>query len=82
MFDVENKIVKNFQTSKTKCAYSISYNVACYFSDNLLKDIKGNPYFSVSFDETLNRVVQEEQMDVQIRYFIDGSVSTTLVLWG
>ena len=66
--------------SKTKCAYLINYGIAPYLRDNLLKDIKDSPYFSFSFDETLNRVVQDQQMDVQIRYFKDANVSTRLVL--
>ena len=81
MFGVENKIVKYFQISKTKCAYLINYGIATYLRDNLLKDIKDSPSFSISLDEALNRVVQEEHMDVQIRYFKDGSVRARLVLW-
>ena len=80
MFGVESKIVKYFQISKTKCAYLINYGIAPYLKDNLLKDIKDSPSLNISLNETLNRVVQEEHMDVQIRYFKDGSVSTRLVL--
>ena len=27
-----------------------------------------SPYFVVSYDESLNRILQDEQMDIQIRY--------------
>ena len=56
--------MKIVQMSKTKCIYLIDFGVGPHFRDNLLKDIKKILYFSVSFDETLNWVLQEEQMGV------------------
>ena len=28
-----------------------------------------SPYFVIFYDESLNRIVQDEQMDIQIRYW-------------
>ena len=65
----DSKIVKSFQLSKTKCGYIINFGLAPYFKDLLLKEIKASDCFGVSFDESMNKVLQEEQMDVHIRYW-------------
>ena len=31
--------------------------------------VKESPFFSVSYDESLNRKMQEQQMDIQVRYW-------------
>ena len=66
-----SKIVKSFQLSKTKCGCIINFGLVPYFKDLWLKKIKAFDCFRVSFDESMNKVLQEEQMDVQIRYWND-----------
>ena len=65
----DSEVAKSFQLSKTKCSYILNYGLAPYFKDILLKEIKESDCFGVSFDESMNKVLQEEQMDVQIRYW-------------
>ena len=65
----ENEIVKYFQLSKTKCGYIMNFVLAPHFKDLLLKEIKASDCFGVSFDESMNKALQEEQVNVQIRYF-------------
>ena len=60
---------KNFQLGKTKCGYLITYGISPFFKDELIKTIKSAPFLSVSFDESMNRVFQEEPMDVVIRFW-------------
>ena len=64
----DSKIIKSFQLSKTKCGY-INFGLVPYFKELLLKEIKASDCFRISFDESMNKVLQEEQMDVQIRYW-------------
>ena len=64
---------EKFQLSKTKCAYYINYGLAPYFRGVLLSDIGKSPVFSLLFDESLNRVLQQEQMDSQIRFWCDDT---------
>ena len=66
-------IAKSFSLGKTKCAYYTNFGIAPYFKDILLKNLKSAPYFVTSYDESMNRILQEEQMDIVIRYFNDGS---------
>ena len=49
------------------------FGLAPYFKDLLIKEIKAANIFFVSFDESLNKVLQEEQMDVQFRYWKEAS---------
>ena len=55
--------------SKTKCGYYINYGLAPFYRDTLINDIKKAPFYTVLFDETLNKILQEEQMDLYIRYW-------------
>ena len=65
----DSEIVKSFQLTKTKCGYIMNFGPAPYFKDFLLKETKAFDCFGVSFDESMNKILQEEQMDVQIRYW-------------
>ena len=49
--------------------YMINFGISPYFKCQLIKKIHVSPYFVVSYDESLNRIVQDEQMDIQIRYW-------------
>ena len=64
----DSEVAKKFQQSKTKIGYYITFGIAPYFG-SLLQDIRSSPFFSVMFDESLNKIFQEEQMDAQIRYW-------------
>ena len=69
----DSEIAKSFKLSKTKCGYFINFGLAPYFKDLLVKEIKAANIFVVSFDESLNKVLQEEQMDVQVRYWNEAA---------
>ena len=60
----DSDIVKKFTLGKTKCSYIINYGIAPYFKEILLKAINHSPYYSLSFDESM----QNCRMDVGIRY--------------
>ena len=47
----------------------INFGISPYIKCELIKEIYVSPYFVVSDDESLNRIVQDEQMDIQIRYW-------------
>ena len=65
----DSDIAKDFKLGKTKCTYLINFGLAPYFKQELLNSIKASSHFVVSFDESLNRVVQDDQMDIQIRFW-------------
>ena len=55
------EIASKFKLSKTKSSYIISHGIALYHP-------LAAPFYSLSYDESLNTLLQNEQMDVQIRY--------------
>ena len=63
------KVAKSFQLSKTKCGYFITYGLAPYVKELLMKKIQSFPCFVLSFDESLNIIIQKEQMDLQVRFW-------------
>ena len=65
----DSQIAKLFRLSRTKCSYYLVFGLAPYFKETLIESIKSSPSYSVSFDESPNHHVQEEQMDVQVRYW-------------
>ena len=55
--------------ARTKLAYVINFGLAKYFHGILVNEIRQAPFLSVSFDESLNDVFQNCQMDLIIRYW-------------
>ena len=72
MFE-DSEIVKKFSVGKTKVPYMIMFGLAPYFKDELTKKLLSCSAFVVCFDEALNRVIQQGQMDIFIRYYDDPS---------
>ena len=64
----DSVIAKNFTFSKDKCSYYINYGVGPCYKSVLTNEIKASPYYSTSFDETLNKVTQQEQMDIYVTF--------------
>ena len=62
-------IAKSFSLGKTKCAYFTNFGIALYFRGLLLKELKSLKYIVVSYDESLNAFLEEEQMDTLVRFF-------------
>jgi len=69
----DSEIANSFALSRTKCTYLINFGLSPIFKSKLIKDIQSSPYFVASYDESMNRISQDEQMDVQIRYWNDLS---------
>ena len=57
----------------TKMSYLLNFGITPYFKNLLLDEIKASPYYVLSFDESLNTVLQKEQMDVIICYFCSNT---------
>ena len=64
----DSQIAKSFQMSKTKCSYYIMYGLAPR-KEELIQKVKASPNYSILFDESLNHCLQDEQLEVQIRFW-------------
>ena len=70
----DSEIAQRFSLARDKARYMITYGLAPYFTDNLrsiLTSIDPVPLYSVSFDESMNRILQRGQMDLHVRYWCD-----------
>ena len=59
---------KKFSIGKTKCGYYINFGIVPYFKDLLLEELKSSKYIVVSYDENLNTILEEEQIDILVIY--------------
>ena len=72
----DSEIAEQFKLSKTKCGYFINFGIAPVFKTNLTKEIIVS--ILLSFDESMNYVMQQRQIDVALRYSNEaaGNVET------
>ena len=72
MFQVmfpDSEIASHFTLGKTKARYTMLYGIAPEFKKQLVYDINASPFYTISFNESLNSQVQMSQMDVEVRYW-------------
>ena len=72
MFQVmfsDRKIASQFKLGKTKARYAMLDWIALELKKQLIYDINATPFYTVSFDESLNSQVQVSQMDVGVLYW-------------
>ena len=67
----DSEIAAMFSLGKTKSRYTILYGIALEFKRVLLYEVKSSPFFTVSFDESLNTDLQVGQMDVAVHFWND-----------
>ena len=64
-----NEVAEKFSLGKTKSRYTMIYGIAPVFKKELLFDVNRSPFFTISFDESLNSELQMCQMDVALRFW-------------
>ena len=69
-------IAKKFACGKTKLNYLIYFGIGPYFREKLLQKIKVAECLTISFDESLNKDFQTEQMGIILLYFCEDRVVT------
>lgn len=72
----DSAIADNFQCAEKKNAYLCTFGLGPYFAHQLSKDIATAPHYVLLFDETLNKDLQEKQMDVYVRAWKNNRVVT------
>ena len=65
----DSAIAQKMNCGPTKLSYLICFGIAPYFKQKLLNKLKEAQCFVISFDESLNTELYEEQMDFVVRYF-------------
>ena len=67
----DSDIAKGFKLSKTKCSYYVNYGLAPFYKKKLIVEVNASPFFTLHFDESMNKVLQTEQMDGCVRFWSD-----------
>ena len=65
----DSAIAQKMNRAPTKLSYLICFGIAPYFKQQLLNELKEAQCFVISFDESLNTELYEEQMDFLVGYF-------------
>ena len=71
----DSSIASKFTLGETKCMYVINYGLAPFCKKLLTKKLSGEP-FVLMFDESPNKRLQLEQLDVLVRFWDCGSVKS------
>lgn len=69
----DSVIASKVQLQRSKIAYSLLFGIAPYFKKELLESVSHCEHIVVGFDESLNKVSQEIQMDLNIRFWDNDS---------
>ena len=77
-----NDIASNFKLLKAKCAYLVTHGIAPWLKSNLPVEVFNSPFYSESFGESLNVVLQENQMDIQVRFWSEKLKKAVRCYWG
>lgn len=65
----DSEIAKKFTCNPTKASYLSVFGLAPYFENNLVHQLEKVPFYSVSFDESFNKITKNEQMDFSARFW-------------
>ncbi len=72
----DSEIAAQYRVGSTKVAYMISYGLAHGFKETLLDTIKDRDAYSVTFDEAFNKILQEDQMDIHLKFWMTDIVAS------
>ena len=65
----DSTIAEKFCLQKGKCIYFINYGIAPHFCSILMNNTKDSAFYAISFDESLNTVIQMGQMDIVVNFW-------------
>ena len=65
----DSKITSKMEIDKCKLKYVVSYGIASFFAEGLTKQVSESGWLAVCYDESLNKVIQESEMDLVLRFW-------------
>ena len=65
----DSKIASQIELGRMKLKYIINFGLGPHFRDVLKCETAASEWYSISFDDSLNNVVQEREMDILIRFW-------------
>lgn len=68
----DDEVAQKMQLQKTKISYIIVHGLGHYFENQLRTRLKKCKHVVIGFDESLNKIAQKQQMDVNVRFWDDS----------
>ena len=72
----DSAIAKQFSCSASKMAYLAAFGIAPCLSSRLLAKLKTFDEYVLLFDESLNKPLQEKQLDILVRFWNNDTISS------
>lgn len=77
----DSETATKFSFGKTKCMYLIKFGISPWVLESVTNAMSSSPFYSISFDDSHNSVLEMEQMDIQVRYWCPiNSIAVTRYL--
>ena len=77
----DRNIASQMEFGRMKLMYTVNFGITPYFRKILNNEIVNSEWYTISFDESLNKVVQECKMDVIIRFLYNLSNKVQVRVW-
>lgn len=65
----DSTIAKQFSVGERKCSYMILFGLSPFFKAKISKTLQECEFFTLLFDETLNKSNQKKQLDIHVRFW-------------
>ena len=62
-------VAKIFSIGYDKASYLLCFGIAPYYESQLLEELNESRSYCISFDESMNKDLQQNQMDIHVRYW-------------
>eukprot|EP00731_Ephydatia_muelleri_P009822 Em0005g408a len=72
---LDSEVAKNFSCSESKARYMATFGLAPYLLELLMDKVKDD-CFVLLFDESLNKKVQQKQLDIYLRFWNGNEVQS------
>ena len=65
----DSRIASKKELGKDKLKYVFNYGIAPFFGKGLKKQVSESEWLAVCYNESLNKIIQESEMDLVLRFW-------------
>ena len=76
-----SKIASKMELGRDKLKYVVNYGIAPFFAEGLKKQVDKSEWLAASYDESLNKVIKESEMDLELRFWDTGNNKVQVRYW-
>ena len=77
----DSKIARQMERGRMKLKSIVNFGLGPHFREILICETTASEWYSISFDERLNKVVEECEMDILIRFWDNLSNTVQVPFW-